>query len=346
MARAQNLTLPAAAGTALVSWLLVPPPTSAQDYWAGKTLNLIVGSDPGTGYDVYGRVVGRHIGKHVPGHPTVVPQNLTGAGSKRAAEYIAMVAAKDGTVFAIVFPGAIAEPLTLERAKWRYDPTKLEYLGTADSGTRLCSTNLTAKVKTFEQAREAVALIGASAPGGSTWDYPTMLNALAGTKFRVVSGYKATVDIAIAVDRGEVDGWCGVEISTYTAVRPDWLAKRQVHTLVQLGLEPSPEMTALGIPTVWPFVAAENRKAMELIVSQQVFQRPFIAPPGTPLDRVKQLQDAFMATMRDPEFLAEAAKMKLTVGPRSGRDVAKLVDSMYASPREVIAQMARAIKPE
>ena len=323
----------------------IAAPANAQDFWAGKNLVMVIGSDPGTGYDVYGRLVGRHIVKHVPGKPTLVPQNLTGAGSKRAAEHVAMIAPKDGTTIAIVFPGAIAEPLAQERSKWRYDPTKLEYLGTADSGTRLCSTRLEAKVKTFDDAQRDVATIGASAPGGSTFDYPTMLNALAGPKFKVVSGYKATVDIAIAVDRGEVDGWCGVEISTYQAVRPDWLAKREVNTIIQLGMEPSPEMTALGIPSVWKFVAPENRKAMELIVSQQVFQRPFIAPPGTPADRMKELQLAFMDTMKDAEFLADAAKMKLTVGPRSGPQVAALVASMYSAPQSVIDQMARAIKP-
>jgi tripartite-type tricarboxylate transporter receptor subunit TctC len=321
-------------------------PAAAQDFWAGKSLILIVGSDAGTGYDVYGRAVGRHIVKHVPGKPTLVTQNMTGAGSKRAAEHMALAAPKDGSTIAIVFPGAIADGLVTDRAKWRYDPTKLEFLGTADSGTRMCSTRLGSKVKSFEDARKEVATIGASAPGGSTFDYPTMLNALTGTKFKVVRGYKATVDIAIAVDRGEVDGWCGVEVSTYQAVRPDWVAKNQVHTIVQLGLEPNPAMTALGIPSIWKFVPPESRKAMELIVSQQVFQRPFIAPPGTPTDRVKQLQDAFMATMKDPEFLAEAGKMKLTVGPRSGPEVARLVTSMYASPPEVIAQMAKAVKPQ
>lgn len=326
--------------------LAAPTGATAQEFWAGKNLILIIGTDAGTGYDVYGRAVGRHLVKHVPGKPTLVAQNMTGAGSKRAAEHMAVAAPKDGSTIAIVFPGAIADGLTVERSKWRYDPTKLEYLGTADSGTRMCSTRLESKVKSFEDARKEVATIGASAPGGSTFDYPTMLNALTGTKFKVVSGYKATVDIAIAVDRGEVDGWCGVEVSTYQAVRPDWVAKKQVHTIVQLGMEPNPAMTALGIPSIWNFVPPENRKAMELIVSQQVFQRPFIAPPGTPADRIKQLQDAFMATMRDPEFLAEADKMKLTVGPRSGPEVAKLVASMYASPPEVIEQMAKAVKPQ
>jgi tripartite-type tricarboxylate transporter receptor subunit TctC len=311
---------------------------AAQDGAARKPLTLIVGAPPGGGYDVYGRIVGRHLVKHLPGKPSLVVQNMVGAGSKRAAEHMSVAAPKDGSTIAVLYPGAIADALTIERAKWRYDPTKLEFLGTPDSGTRLCSTRLESKVKTFELARTEVATIGASAPGGSTFDYPTMLNALAGTKFKVVSGYKATVDIALAFDRSEVDGWCGVDYNTYMAVRPDWLAKKQVNTIVQFGLEPKPEITAMGIPSIWQFVPPENRKAMELIIGQQMFQRPFVAPPGTPTDRVTELQNAFMAAMKDKEFLDDAAKANVTIEPRSGSEVARIVTDMYTSPPQVIAQ--------
>ena len=317
----------------------------AQDFWAGKTLTMIVGTEAGSGYDVYGRLVARHIVKHLPGKPAFVAQNLGGAGSKRAAEHMSVVAPKDGTMIAILFPGAIFDPLITDRAKWRYDPSKLEYLGTADSGTRMCSTTLASKIKSFEDARRDVATIGASAPGGSTYDYPTMLNQLVGTKFKVVAGYKGTVEVAVAMERGEVDGWCGIEISTYMAVRPDWLPKKQITPLVQIGMETNQEMLALGYPSIWDFVPPQNKKAMELIVSQQVFQRPFVAPPGTPADRVKLLQDAFMAAFKDPELLAEAAKMKLTLAPKSGAEVAALVSSMYSAPRELIEQVTKAIKP-
>lgn len=323
-----------------------PFAATAQESWAGKTLTLIIGTDTGGGYDVYGRTVGRHMVRYLPGKPTFVAQNIIGAGGKRAAETIALAAPKDGSTIAILYPGAMADGLTLDRSKWRYDPTKLEQLGTADSGTRMCSTRLESKVKSFEQARQETAIVGASSPGGSSFDYPTMLNALTGTKFKVVGGYKAAADIALAFDRGEVDGWCGIDYNTYMSVRPDWLRKKQVNTIVQLGLEPNREMTTLGIPSIWEFVPPESRKAMELIVAQQMFQRPFVAPPGTPPDRVKALQDAFMATMKDGEFLGDAAKMRLTIDPRSGPEVAKILASMYASPPEVIAQMAKAIKPQ
>jgi tripartite-type tricarboxylate transporter receptor subunit TctC len=339
---ASRLAVAAAAGLSMVA----PHGAAAQGYWAGKTVNLVIGSEAGSGYDTYGRVVTRHIHKHLPGRPTVIPQNMGGAGSKRAAEFIALVAPKDATSIALVFPGAIADPMITPRDKWRYDPSKLEFIGTVDSGTRLCATHLDSKVKTFEDARKETVTIGASAPGGSTYDYPTMLNALTGTKFRVVAGYKGTTDISVAIERREVDGWCGIEISTFNSVRPEWLPKKQVNTFVQLGLKPNAEMTALGIPSIWNFVPEQNKKVMELIVSQQVFQRPIIAPPGTPAERVKELQEAFMATMADKEFQADSARLKLQINPQSGPEVAALVKSMYASPPELIERMKNAVRPQ
>ena len=315
-----------------------------QDAPAGRNLVIIVGASPGAGYDIYSRVIGRHIRKHLPGNPTVVVQNMPGAGSKLAAEHIALIAPKDGFTIASVFPGAIAEPLVLDRTKWRYDPTKLQYIGTANSGVRLCATRTQSPVRTFEEARTTQSTMGAAAPGDSTFDYPTMLNNLAGTKFKVVSGYKGTQDIAIAMERGEVDGMCGVDISTFESIRPDWLAKRQVNMFVQIALEPNPGLTKLGIPSIWPFVPPENKAVVELIVSQQVFQRPFIAPPETPARRVQILRDAFEATMNDGDFLTDAANLKLSISPLGGAEVSSLVDRLYASPTDVVEQMAQAVR--
>lgn len=319
-------------------------PAVSQDSYAGKTLALLVGAEAGTGYDVYGRIVGRHLVRHLPGQPAFITQNMPGAGSIKTAEYLYHIAPKDGTSIAIVFPGAIVEPLTGDKSKYRYDPLRFEYLGTADSGTRLCVTSLASKVQTFDDARKHTAIIGSMAPGSSTWDYPTMLNALVGTKFKIVSGYSATTHIAVAMERGEVDGWCGIDVSAHNAVRPQWLSQKQVHFVLQLGLEPNPDMTRLGFPWIMEFASADSRKVMELILSQQVFQRPFLAPPGTTADRVKLLRAAFMATMRDEAFLAEASKAKLGVNPRDGEQVATLVKSIYSSPPELVQRMANALK--
>ena len=329
----------ALAGAALAA------PAAAADFYEGKTINLIVANDPGSGYDFYARVLSRHMGKHIPGKPNIVVQHMPGAGSIVATQYMYVVAPKDGTSFAIVFPGAIIEPLTGEAAKYRYDPEKFEYLGTADSGTRLCFTSAASKVKTFADARTTKTLIAATAAGSSTYDYAYFFNALAGTKFEVVSGYKGPGDLVLAMERGEADGACAIDASTVALLRPDWLGSNKANFLVQAGLEPKASLTKLGVPSMWDFIAPDNRDVAELFVSQQVFGRPFIAPPGVPAERVKILRDAFDATFRDPEALEEASRMKLEVNARGGAAVAALVKKVYASPKAVVERMARAIRP-
>ena len=312
---------------------------SAQDFWAGKNLNLIVGSDPGTGYDVYGRAVGRHIAKHIPGRPTIVPQNLTGAGSKRAAEHIALVAPKDGTVIAIVFPGAIAEPLVVERAKWRYDPTKLEYLGTADSGTRMCSTRLGAKVTTFEQAKQEIATIGASAPGGSTFDYPTMLNALTGTKFKVVAGYNGLNAIDIAVDRGEAHGRSG-SWGSIKATRPNWLTENLVAHIAVIGPEREPDLPS--VPLITELAANDkDRAVLALISDNAMLGRSWLAPPGVPAERIAALREAFHKALHDPELMKEAKARELDVRPVSWQKLTDVVTRTMDTDDATVERLKR-----
>jgi len=328
----------------IFAFVVVATPSQAQDFWKGKQLTFILGTSAGSGYDTYGRALGRHIGKHIPGNPSILMVNMPGAGSKLAAEHIALIAPKDGSTIAAVFPGGIIEPLIVERSKWRYDPTTLEYIGSADNGTRLCATRPQSAVKTFADAQRVSIVLGSTAPGGSMYDYPVMLNALTGTKFKVVSGYKGAQDIVLAIERGEIDGWCGVDISTSDSIRPDWVRLKQVNTFVQIALKPNPEMTALGIPHIWDFVPAENKAVMDLIISQQVFLRPYIAPPGTPADRVKALQSAFMATMSDADFIEDAKKMKLLVNPMGGPELASHIKRLYAASPELIERMAKAVR--
>jgi hypothetical protein len=229
--------------------------------------------------------------------------------------------------------------------KVRYDPKQLVYLGTADSGTRVCATYQTSGTKTFEDAKTRKTILGASAAGGSTRDYPLFLNSLAGTKFEVISGYKGTADITLAMERGEVDGICGLEWSSLKVQKADWVRDGKLNLLVQMGLEPEQELTELKVPPVWNFVPAENRPVVELIVAQQVFGRPYIAVPGTPAEQIKTLRDAFMATMKDKEFLAEAEKAEMGITPLSGTDVQDLVTKLYASPQEIVDRARKAMKP-
>jgi tripartite-type tricarboxylate transporter receptor subunit TctC len=322
-------------------------PANAQAPYEGRTVTLVVGGDSGGGYDIYGRALARHIGRHLPGKPIIIVQNRPGAGSVTAAEYIYAIAPKDGMTFAIIFPGAIIEPLLGggHAAAVRYDATKFEYLGTADNTTRVCATYHTAKVRTMEQAKATKVMIGATASGGSTRDYAYMLNAMTGTQFSVVAGYKGTNDITLALERGEVDGLCGFDWSSLKSQKPEWLSDRRLNVLVQVALEPEPELSAMGVPHLLSMVSGETRKVAEMIVTQQVFGRPFVAPPGTPADRVALLRAAFMAAMVDLEFLADAGKMRIQVSPLAGDVVQARVRDLYATPKAIVEQAKLALKP-
>jgi tripartite-type tricarboxylate transporter receptor subunit TctC len=321
-------------------------PVTAADFYAGKTLDFIIGSNPGGGYDIYARTLGRHMVKHIPGNPVIVPKNMVGAGSAKAAAYMQTVAAKDGTVLGAVFPGALMEPLLGDRAKAQYDPPKFQYVGTADNGTRLCAIWHGSQTKTLEDAQKRKTILGASQAGGSSRDYAYMHNHLNGTKFDVVSGYKGTVDIMLAIERGEVEGMCGYDWSSIRTQRPHWLAEKKVNIIVQVGLESNEDLTKLGAPPIWKFIKSdEDRKVAELIVTQQVFGRPYFVPAGTPPERIRILRDAFDKTMQDPAFLEDAKKQRLDIEPLGGAKVQELIEKVYATPANIVERAKAAVKP-
>ncbi len=319
-------------------------PLSAQGFYEGRTVNIVVGTDAGGGYDIYARTIGRHLGRQIPGKPTVIVQNMPGAGSAKAAEFLASMAPKDGQTIGLIFPGMVVEPL-LQPGKFRFDPTKFEYLGSADSGTRLCVTHKSSKIKTFDDALKLPSIFGGSAFGSSTTDYAQLLINLTGAKMRIVNGYKSSIDTVLAAERGEVDGLCGYDSSSFRAQKPDWFNTPESHMILQAALEPFPEMTKLGVPHIWQYISGENRKIAEVVLAQQEFHRPFLAPPGTNPERLGILRTAFMATLRDTEFLADATKMKLTITPKDAATVTQLIKQMYASSPELIAKVNKALKP-
>ena len=318
----------------------------AQSFYEGRTLTLVVGGDSGGGYDIYGRALARHIGRQIAGRPTVVVQNRPGAGSATAAEYMFSIAPRDGSTIAIVFPGAIVEPLLGTGPPVRYDATQFGYIGTADNGTRVCATFHTSSVRTIADAMRSRTVIGATASGGATRDYAVMMNSLAGTRFSIVAGYKGTTEITLAMERGEVEGVCGVDWSSLKSQRGDWVRDGKLRLLVQVGLEPEPELSAMAVPQLWPLLSGQDREVAELIVTQQVFGRPFLAPPGVPADRLAALRVAFMATMRDKLFLADAEKMRIQISALSGEAVQERVRQLYGAPREMLAAAKLAIKQE
>ena len=341
LARVRKLALAGCAALAALA-----SPASANDFYAGKQIVFLIGSDVGGGYDLYARLLSRHLGRFIPGNPVFIPRNQPGAGSGTAAAYLASVAPKDGTMIGAVFPGVIIGPLLEEKQQGLFDPTKFVYLGSADSGTRVCITFQNSKIKTFEDAQQNKTVIGASAAGGSTRDYAYLHVNTAGAKFNVVSGYKGTADIFLAMERGEVDGMCGLDWSSLKSQRPSWIAENKLNILVQNSLDSEPELDRLGVPPIWKFIKSEeDKKAVEMVFSQQIFGRPYLAPPGANPAQVKILRDAFMATVKDPEFLADGEKGRLDVTPSSGERVQGVVEKLYATPKETIKRAKEIISP-
>jgi tripartite-type tricarboxylate transporter receptor subunit TctC len=330
----------------IVTTLLAIEQAFAADFYAGKTIELSVGSDAGGGYDIYARTLARHMGRYIPGHPTIIVKNMPGAGSGRAANYIATIAPKDGTAFAAIMPGAIMDPLLSDRGGALFDPTKVLYVGTASNDSRVCLTMKPSAVKTFDDALVHPVTIGAISTNDSTRDYAFMHKRMSAAKFDVVSGYKGTVEIGLALERGEVEGVCGWGWSSIKSQKPGWISDGKINVLVQVGLEPNTELTAMNVPPVWKYLKNdEDRQAVELIASQQVMIRSYIAPPQTRPEQIGILRAAFDATMKDRQFLEDAETQRLVVEPMPGAKVQELVRKLYATPANIVERARLAISP-
>ncbi len=318
---------------------------SAQDFFAGKQIKLVVGVEAGPGYDTYARLVARHIVRFIPGKPSIVVLNMPGAGTAKAAEYIYSLAPKDGTLFGMIFPGTVLEPLSAQPDKYRFNPSKFRYIGSADSGVRMCITYKTSRIKTFKDALEIPSIVGGAQPGAAITDYPQMLVNLAGAKFKIVNGYRSSLPTMLAMEQGEIDGVCGLDVSSLRSMRPNWIENHEINLLVQAALEPRRDLLDMGVPSLWDYITGESRKTAEIVVAQQEFQRPFIAPPEMPAEALVILRKAFMAALADPETLAEADKIGLTIGPKNGETVEALVKRLYTSPPELIERLQKALRP-
>jgi tripartite-type tricarboxylate transporter receptor subunit TctC len=323
-------------------------PAQAEDFYQGKTINLLIGANPGGGYDLYGRALSRHFAKHIPGSPNIVVQNMPGAGSIILANHMYARAPKDGLTIGHVFPGSIVGPLLYDKikAKAKFKPREFGHLGTANVSTRVCATYKTSKTHTFDDALKRVTVMGGDAPGGSLFDYINFLNNEVHAKFKLAAGYKGSRDVVLAMERGEVDGICGFDWSSFRAQKPDWFRDNLVHVILQVAPEEHEGLAKMGVPTLWKYVKSkESRDVLELIVSQQVFGRPFLLPPGVPQDRLAILRKAFDATMKDKAFLADATKMGLEIAPASGQHVQATVVKLYSAPEAVVARAKRALQP-
>ena len=332
------------AGGAIFSLLLLTTPVAGQldgDTFAGKSVAMIIGFGPGGGYDLWGRTVGRHIGRHLPGAPTVIPQNMPGAGSYAAASYIFNIAPKDGSVLGIIARDAALGPLSGATGA-RFDPTKLSWIGTPTKETNVCVAYHTSQVKSVLDLYDKQLIVGDTGPGTGTRSYPKALNELLGMKFKLVGGFPASSDVFLAMERGEVEGICE-SLDSIKIRRPDWIPTRKISILFQGGAEPNPELD--GVPFVLDLaLTGEQRQALEFLYAGQGIGRPFVAPPDLPPDRLKMLRDAFKATMTDPAFVAEAQKSKLDLEPEDGEHLAVLIAKIYATPKPIADKITGMIK--
>jgi len=334
------------AASALACVLSIAP-LAAQDaveqFYKGKQISVIVGSSSGGGYDTYARLLARHFGSAMPGNPTMVVQNMSGAGSNRAAGYIYSVAPKDGTAAAAIFPGAVLQPL-LSDAPVSHDPNKLIYLGSANSDVYVCYVRSDAPVKTYKDVLTKELIIGASNPGATTYDLPLLLNSVLGTKFRIVTGYAGSREMTLALERGEVQGACGIGWTGIETMHPDWFAKDTIRVLVQLSTKGHDELNKRGVPRAEELAQDEDdKKVIRLVFSQGIFGRPFVLPPGVPAERVAALRKAFVAAFNDKTLRAEADKMQLDVDPMSGDELQKLVADLYDTPPRLVERARQAL---
>jgi tripartite-type tricarboxylate transporter receptor subunit TctC len=335
---------PAVAAAALVAVAPAVGQDKAADFYKGRTLTIIAGSSAGGGVDVYARLIGRHLGKHIPGHPTIIVQNMPGAGTLTAARNLYTIAPKDGTQIGVVLPNALFDPLMKGEDLKAYDPRKFNYLGNANADTAVCVVRRDAPVKSYGELFEKELVVGGTGPGSSLVDYPVMERNLLGAKIKLVAGYKGSNEVSLALQRNEVQGVCGLLWSSAKQQYPDiFRDDGLVKVLVQEDVRSSPALQKMGVPLVTEFAKTpEQKRALEAYLVQGSISRPFLLPPGVPAERVELLRKAFMDTLKDPDLQAEAAKQKSDLNPNTGEEVQALVEKIYATPPDLIAIVRKA----
>ena len=339
--------LRAITGFLLLALLLafVPERAGAQaqaPFYRGRQINMVIASGAGGGYDTYARALARHMSKHIPGNPTIVPRNLPGAGGLIAANTLYNNTPADGLTFAALTNGAAMDPLFGERAA-RFDAQKLNWIGSIGKLDNICVTWQGSPLTRIEQAKAREVAVSASGAGGNSSIMPKILNQFIGTKFKVIGGYTEGSGTTLALERGEVDGVCGLSYSTLKTMHPDWFRDRKVNIIVQIGLEKQRDLP--DVPNALDLVAnPEDKQVLSLILARQEMGRPFATPPGVQADRVAILRAAFEATLKDPAFLADAQKLQMEVDPLTGAEIEALLKSAYAAPRPIVQRAAQLVR--
>ena len=333
-------SLPARAALSVIATLASALPARAQspaDFYRGRTIDLHISSSVGGGYDAYARMLARHIGRFIAGNPVVVPKNTEGAGGLRLANFLYNAAPKDGTTLATIYRGTVFDPLLGGKGA-QFDATRFTYIGSTNDEVSVCVAWHTAGVARYEDVLARELVVGASAFSSDTYQFPKIANAVLGTRFKIITGYPGGNDIDLAMERREVQGRCGWSWTSLKATHRSWLSEKKINVLFQMGLSKHPDLP--DVPLILDLAESDlGRAILKLVFARQFMAWPYLAPPGVPHDRAAALQRAFMETMADKDFLADAERSSLEIRPVAGEDIQRLVSQIYETPA-VVAQRA------
>jgi tripartite-type tricarboxylate transporter receptor subunit TctC len=326
-------------------------PLAAQEpdsqFYRGKTVTIVVGTTAGGPLDSAARLIGRYFGKHLPANPTVVVTNMPGAGSDIAAAYVARVAPKDGTYIAAPFGSEPLDPILEDAGSLNFDPSRINYLGSALSDETVCIVRRGAPATAFDDMFKQQIVMGGTAENGVTGYMPVVLDNVIGTKFKVVVGYPGSREIMLAIQKAEIDGACGLFLQGLESQYADQMKSGEIRIVAQESETGIPELNKLGIPLTISYAHDDQeRRVLGILYSQGIFARPYFSAAEVPVSRLQILRRAFTETLADPDLLDDAAKTSLLVVPTSGEAVQSLLQKIYASPQDLLQRVRSAIKPK
>lgn len=332
----------AAMAVALGLTISVAHAQGPSDFYKDKDIRLLISHPAGGGYDAYGRFLAQHLPRFLPGHPNIIPQNMPGAAGVIMANSMASQQDTDGTVIGLG-PGAIATADLLNASGARFDARKLSWIGSMNSDVGVSLAWHTSSVKTVSDLMRTELIVGGGGVTDQSVVAPTALNNVLDTKFKIIPGYRGSAATSLAMERGETQGVGGMNFSSIKANRPDWLAEGKINILVQLSLEPHPDLPK--IPTILDLSKTdEQRKILELVFAPAAMGRAVFGPPGIPTDRLTALRSAFDAMVKDKQFLADAEKLRIEINqPMAGEKIEALVTRLYETDAKTVAKAATAM---
>src|SRR5262249_86980 len=324
---------------------IAPGGAVAQDFYRGKTIELIISTGVGGGLDANARVVARHLVNHIPGQPTIVPKNMPGAGHIRAANYVFAQAPKDGTTIATFIPVFVMAQVLERSRSIQFNPAEFNWLASTSSSNSTVYVWHTSGIKSVEDATKRTVLMGGTGVGSYTIIYPTVMNSVIGTRFKPVTGYQSAAEVGLALERGEIEGRAGNNFNSLKAENGEWLRSGKIVLIAQVGLTRDPEFP--NVPLMTDFAKTDSdRQILRLFSTDVVIGRPFVTSPGVPTERVALLRRAFDAMMKDPAYIEDSKKAGLDVSPTDGATIQKVVTELVNTPDDVVAKAKLAMEPK